>query len=749
MRSCFLSIVSLLIWAGIFNPTILLAEADEQEVEQTTETLEGSLETRKLSRITVLGGRPEGFGVGGSSYFMDQEELDRAAGGFDDVHRVLRHIPGVNIQEEEGFGLRPNIGFRGVPVERSSSITVMEDGVLAAPAAYSAPAAYYFPIIGRMEGLEVLKGAGQIKYGPRTTGGSLNLLSTSIPNDLSLRSTFRVGGHNTRIGHLNLGDSYKNVGWLFETYQGQSRGFKELDGGGDTGFDIQDYVGKFRVNSDPAAEFYQELEFKIQRYDEISNETYLGLTDEDFRNNPLRRYAGSQRDRIDVERDLYQLTHYVELSPQVDLTTILYRHDTERSWYKLQSVGGNSLSAILDNPDTFASEYAWITGENSPDNALVIRENRREYYAEGVQTALGVNFETGQVTHDLEFGVRYHRDEEDRFQQEDAYRMENGSMVLTNAGAPGSQDNRIGKARAWAFYLQDRIDFGQLSLTPGLRYENIDYTRTNYGREDPTRSGQNVQRTDTSVDVWIPGISANYDLSEELRLFAGVHRGFAPPGPATSGEVREERSINYELGTGFRRDTLKSELVFFYNDYDNLLGADTLSGGGEGTGDLFNAGESRSFGVEALARYNLVDSMTVAYAVPARLAYTYTNAQFRSDFDSNFFGDVRSGDSIPYIPEHQLSAGIGFEQNKLGIYLDAHYVDAMPTAAGLSGVRETRRTDSHVVTDLTVNYALSKSASLFASVHNLFDEEYVVARRPAGARPGMPRTFFSGVKFDL
>src|SRR3990170_3983735 len=344
-------------------------------------------------RVMVIGDAIRLGKIPGSAQLVSGKELEQKKVGFDDVHRFLRHLPGVNIQEEEGYGLRPNIGMRGSGTERTSTITLMEDGVLIAPAPYAAPAAYYFPTPGRMESLEVRKGSSQIKYGPRTNGGALNLISTPIPASLRLAANATLGPDSTRKLHANLGDSYENFCWLAETYQFSTLGFKRLDGGGDTGFDLEDYVLKFRLNTGPASKVYQQVEVKLGYTDQRSDETYLGLSEQDFLENPFRRYAGSQADIFNSDHKQYQAQHLIALHRRADLTTTVYRNDFSRNWYKLNDVNGRSIGDILARPEDFPAEFAIIRGADTSDGALRVRANNRSYYSYGVQSILGLRFD--------------------------------------------------------------------------------------------------------------------------------------------------------------------------------------------------------------------------------------------------------------------------------------------------------------------------------------------------------------------
>ncbi len=708
-----------------------------------------------LPEVTVMTRGISGIKeIPGSAHYIYPKEIEKFS--YTDVNRTLRTVPGVNIQEEDGFGLRPNIGLRGTGVERSSKITIMEDGVLMAPAPYAAPSAYYFPTMGRMQGVEILKGSSQIRFGPYTTGGAVNMLSTQIPNEFSGRIHLLGGSFGGRNLHAFAGNSHENIGYMVETFQYSSNGFKNLDGGGNTGFDKKDYLAKVRINTDKDANIYQSLTFKIGQSDETSNETYLGLTQGDFNSDPYRRYAASQKDQMNTEHSQFSLTHFAEFSEMIDVTTTAYRTDFKRNWYKLDKVKDSvgertSISSLLENPSDYHDAYDIITGNTSShEDALDVKANNRSYFARGIQTIVGLNFETGEFKHDMDVSVRYHQDQIDRYQWVDKYAMKNGNMSLTDAGIHGTESNRIETAAALAAYLQYKLTYGNLTAIPGIRYENIIIEREDYGKNDPDRTGSDLSERSNNVYAVIPGIGFDYRMNENLNLFAGIHKGFSPPG--SKKETKPEESINYELGSRYSKNGFAAQTVIFYNDYSNLLGTDLNAAGGEGTGDLFNGGEVTTKGIELEMTYDvLYFNEHSSFSLPVTLIYTYTDANFENDFESSFgeWGTVQSGDEFPYLANNQFTCILSLEHKKFSVNLSGKYMGEMRTNPGQGEIPKDQRIDSHFIIDAGASYMLFKNVSLFAKAKNITDQVYLVARRPAGLRPGMPASVSGGLKVDF
>ena len=722
----------------------LLLNSQSQEQIQTRIDSITALDEVIIKANTILGNKFVAKNRTGAAYFLSTAEL--AEFNYTDINRALSKIAGINFYEEDGFGLRPNISIRGTSPERSSKIAIMEDGILISPAPYSASSAYYFPSIARMQAVEVLKGSSQIQYGPYTTGGAINFVSTEIPESFKGKITTNYGSFNTGQTHSTFGNSFDNFGYMVEYLNYNSDGFKALGNDLNTGFDINEITSKIRLNSSNQSLISQSLEFKFHYYDEISNETYLGLTDDDFDINPSLRYPGSEKDKMDAEHTQYLITHQLNLSERFKITSNFYHNGFKRNWYKLDDIvyNGDSqkISKVLSNPDKYSGHMSLVRGElNETDNSLKVKANNREYVSKGIQTKIDYHwYGKNDSFNDLEIGFRFHYDEEDRFQWEDIYNINNGFMSLSKYGDKGSQGNRISSANSFASYIMYKYKLKRFTITPGIRYESIDLERNDYGNSNPQRNKNEVSYRQNKVSVFIPGFGLNYSFNNNVSMFGGLHKGYSPPG-SSEGQKAEE-SINIEIGTRLSYKKFNSELIFYQNNYTNLLGNDLAATGGFGELDPFNAGKALVNGLEFLLRTNLIENNEVS--VPFSLSYTLTNAKFLSDFGStqDIWGEVSNGDRIPYIPKHQLNSSISFQADEYEINLSGNYNGKFSTIANGSV-----EIPSYLIFDISFRYNLSSDITFRSKILNLFDKDYAVSRAPAGLRPGHPFGIYVGFEY--
>lgn len=705
-----------------------------------------------VSSQQILGSKFKARNRTGSAYYISPEEIRRL--GYTDINRMLKAVPGVNMYEEDGFGLRPNISLRGTKAERSERISIMEDGVLAAPAPYSAPAAYYFPNVARMEAIEVLKGSSQVQYGPFTTGGAINLVSTPIPNSFSGKANISYGSKNTFKSHTSVGSSWKHFGYMVEYLRYQSDGFKKYEDHAAKGFKRNDIIAKIRVKTDHVKGVNHALELKFGYADENSDETYVGLSADDFKKTPFLRYAGSQMDKLKTDHRQWVATYLLTFSNKLKITTNAYYNYFHRNWYKLNDVRAGitskekrSIADVLVDPETNIRYFDILTGKTDREGeALLVRANNRTYRSRGIQTRAEYRFNLNEFFFDLEFGLRYHADEEDRFQWDDSYSMKNKKMVLFMEGIHGTNANRVTSANALAGYLLAKLRYDAWTVTAGLRYEDVNLLKKDYTKEDLARSGKVRIETPNHARVLIPGVGLHYQLMPAASVFFGIHKGFAPP----SAELyqKPESSVNMELGTRVAIGNFRAELIGFYNNYSNMLGSDLAASGGAGTLEQFNVGEARVKGAEFLVQYQPLPK-NCNVRLPLQVSYTYTDTEIRNSFESHSWGNVVRGDEIPYIFKHALNMQLGIECKWFYANIGARYNSDMRTSPGQGTIAEREKVPANLIFDASLNVFVNKYLTVRLNAINLTNRVYLTSRHPAGLRAGHPFGIYAGANVQF
>ena len=693
-----------------------------------------------VTEVSVVGTRVER--TAGSAHVVRNKDLERME--YDDPAKVLQAVPGVYARGEDGFGLRNNIGMRGTSSDRSKKIALMEDGVPFGPAPYSAPAAYYFPLITRMTQVRVIKGPAAIVYGPQTIGGALDLVTRPIPSELSGAVDVAGGEYGYAKIHGYYGGSDEHNGVLLEGIHLQSTGFKELKDGANTGFYRNELMLKAQHVFYPRSENRQELKLKLTYSEEVSNETYLGLSDRDFRSNPLQRYPVTALDQMRNHRTSAVVTHVMHPVRGMTLTTNAYRHDFHRVWRKVNRFRGANLFDVLSDADSsqYAVYRAILDGQadtTGPNSVLMIGPNQREFVSQGIDSRVTLERSTGPLSHRVEYGARVHNDRIERRHSEDGFIVAGGQLLPEGTATTVTAFNDA-STLAFSLHAIDAVTFRKLTVTPGLRVELMRSTFVD--KLDHTT-------THGSAHALLPGLGVYQELIQHFGVLGGVYRGFSPPAPGSAG-VGPELSVNYEAGMRYSSPRVRAELIGYYNDYSNLTDVCTLSSGCVDTNldKQFDAGKARIYGIEAFVQS---EPAIGAVKFPVSAVYTLTRTEFQSSFHSEdpVFGDVKKGDEIPYVPRHQVSGMLAAEYGPASVYGSAVYISRMREVAGSAALDQGIATDQQFIVDVGAKCRVLPSLDVYGNVRNLFNELDLVSRRPFGARPNAPRMIQIGLKLKL
>ena len=722
-----------------------LTRLNAQEKKLQSATSQSDSIRMEMPQVVIIGKKDRLFTqVPGSVSIIDPKELKQTAALTS--NEVLRKIPGLNVVDEEGAGLRLNIGIRGLDPDRSRNVLVLEDGIPIALGPYGEPELYFSPSIDKMAGVEVVKGSGQILFGPQTTGGVLNMFTFDPPATEQTRMKLSGGTSGIFSGLWSYGNSLGKVGFLVSYLH------KSANKLGPTWFQVNDLSAKIKLQTSKRS----SLGLKLGMYHELSNSTYIGLTQTMFDAGGQDYEQLAPLDRLPIKRYSISATHKIYVNPRFSLQTTAFGYTISRNWQRQDFTFNASAS----------NKSGQIWGDTGVSNGAIYMLNssgnrNRQFAVAGLEPQVKWEYTLFNIQNELQSGVRY------------LYEQADEQFIIgqkANASAGDMRDSEVRRGNAVSFYAQNKITLNpKLSLNVGVRYENFNYERQIL-RGRFTINNQVLVR-DTNlvannvVQSIIPGAGVNYAWSNKLQFFAGIHKGFAPPrikdAISASGlpyNLDAESSMNYEVGSRFNVDEiLEFELTAFAMDFDNQLIPVSVSSGNTNAAGIINGGKTMHKGIETGFKLDFAKLLGTKNSIKLESNATFQNAYYNANrfVPANGSSINVKGYQVPYSPRVMINSAISYSPEKgIGFKLATNYISSqfsdeinsiIPNANGRSG-----KIGGRVITDFNLFYQVPKrKISAYIAAKNIGNVRYISTRRPEGIRVGLPRLITAGLEISL
>lgn len=658
-----------------------------------------------LPRIDVVGKTDEeAKRIPGSVTVITADDIDQIQPR--STEDLLRRVPGIYIKREEESAVVTNIGVRGLTAGDYKTL-VLEDGVPVQPGIFVGNSRYYNPRVQRMDGVEVLKGAASLRYGPNTIGGVINF-QTKTPEDGTLLGV-RVGSWDTYSVTAELGASSRSGDSRFGVVATR----EESDGFMDKGYGMTDVM----VKAGTAIGDNQYVGVKLARYRNTANISYRGLFPDAY--NAGAQFNPAPDDFFLTAHTSFDINHDWEISANARLRTLVYATETYRDYWRFDTVSGSPRTT---NADGFT---VWNFGNN-------INGNNREFSRFGIDTRLNFNHAAFGIDSEAEFGLRLMNEE----MEDITVSAVRGRPRTPDPGRGGLAQDRIDSANSLALFAQNRFDLNErLSITAGLRVETYEQERKDRRTNAPTRSFDNTEV--------MPGLGATFAITPELQLFGSVYRAFAPPLVGSvlgSGDTptEAEKSVNIEFGLRGNRGGLRYEATAFRMDFSNQVDPGVSGIRAPNEGSALHEGLEFGLGYDFGGGFKLDGNLTW---IPT------------ADFQENRPGVALDGNRLPYAPEWMANLSFGYKSGPLQAALLLNYVDDQ-FGDGLNTIALTTNSTGtwgglipgYTTADLTVRYDITESFEVSAAVKNLTDKRYIAGLRQ-GIYVGPERNFELGVSY--
>ncbi|PNB70876.1 TonB-dependent siderophore receptor [Pseudomonas sp. GW456-E7] len=642
------------------------------------------------------------------------------------VGEVLKRVPGVQVQDANGTGgsdISLNVGVRGLTSRLSPRSTVLIDGIPAAFAPYGQPQLSMAPISsGNLDSIDVVRGAGSVRYGPQNVGGVINFVTRAIPEQASaeIGTTLETSQHGgwKHIDTAFMGGTADNGMGVALLYSGvNGNGYRESNNGND----IDDVILKTHWAPTDVDDF--SLNF---HYYDAKADMPGGLTQAQYDADPfqsVRDYDNFSGRRKDVS---FKWARQIDDRTQAEVLT--YYTDSFRG----STIASRDLKTLNSYP--------------------------RSYYTFGIEPRVSHVFDVGPTTQEVSVGYRYLKEA----MHEEASRValvNNEPVVRPGADGHVYQD-RTGGTEANSVYVDNKIDVGNWTVTPGIRFEHINTDW--HDRPVLDTAGKPVPEKKRSIESNepLPALSVMYHMSEAWKLFANYETSFGALqyfqlgqggiGNEPANGLQPEKAKTYEIGTRYNDDVWGGEVTLFYIDFDDELQYISNDVG------WTNLGATKHQGIETSVHYDMAALDPRLDGLSANAGFTYTRATYEGEIPGF------KGRDLPFYSRQVATAGLRYDINRWTWNLDA-FAQSKQRSPG-TGVNADGSFNGNYITEgfadgqfgdipgyVTWNvrsgYDFGPQVSnlkLGAGVKNIFDKQYFTrsSDNNSGMYVGAPRTFF-------
>lgn len=647
----------------------------------------------------------------GARTVVNREEL--ITRGSTSVKEALRAIPGIQAPENAGTAgsdASLSIGVRGLTSRFSPRSQILLDGVPLSFAPYGQSQLSLAPTnLGSIESIDVVRGAGSVRFGPQNVGGIINFNTRAIPETfagtLDLTTEVSENGNVKFNPNLFVGGTLDNGLGLALLYSGVN---------GDGYRDNNDYanINDIRLKAAYALNDYEKIEANIHRYD-ADVDMPGGLTPSQYANNPYQSLRNHD----------YMKGHRTDGS-------IKYNYKKE----------DNAFEFLAYHTDTFRDAGMERSGSE------VYQTAPRNYKVTAIEPRYSHAYLVGNAQNEVSVGYRYlHETSKEAVDRADY-------NTVTGPTDAYGWTKANGDTNAHALYVDNRTDIGAWSITPGVRFEKIKTTENMYklNKDYSVLNGVNAEKSYSAV---LPSLSVMYKANDMWNFFANYGKSFAPfqysqmantnksgAYPTMEG-LQPEKASNYEIGTHYLDQDLSVEFTLFFIDFSDELKRD------DATQTYSNLGATEHKGAELGFKYNLgaISDALDNISVYANTTYTKATAS----------AGENSGQDLDFYSDWVGSAGIDYKLDQWTINTN-FYGQSGQTASGTKdNTGRYGNIPGYGIVGVRASYDFANSAldglKVGFGIKNLFDREYYTrsSDQVGGIYAGTPQTYYLQTSFNF